>query len=211
MIDATIARLAERLRPALDWQPARAVRRNHGLEHATIHLLARKIRGLRLSGRSSAFGFMLIGEVPTAQVEAAVRDALARMKKGEASLAVHPNCGTNLVTIGTLTTLAAYAGLGLKRERVLGNRFGGVLALMMLAVLVGGPLGMALQKHITTSGEPGDLELVSVTRRAYAIPMIGRTLVIHDVVTREGGDETTPAERASTNGVAQTTAHEAAE
>lgn len=183
-----IERLALRARPILEWPLIQAVRRNHGLEHATIHLLSRKIRGLKMSGRSSAFGFILIGDASTEQIEASVRDALSRMKKGEHGLAVHPNCGTNLVTTGVLATLAAYLGLGLRRERIFGSRFGGLMGMMMLAFLFGQPLGMSIQRHFTTDGDPGDLELVSVTRREVTVPVLARRLVIHDVVTRSASN-----------------------
>lgn len=183
-----IVRLALWARPILEWPLIQTVRRNHGLEHATIHLLSRKIRGLKMSGRSSAFGFILIGDAPTDQIESSVRDALSRMKKGEHGLAVHPNCGTNLVTTGVLATLAAYLGLGLRRERIFGSRFGGVMGMMVLAFLVGQPLGMSIQRHFTTDGDPGDLELVSVTRREVMLPVLARRLVIHDVVTRSAAN-----------------------
>ena len=51
---------------------------------------------------------MLLGDVPTEQVESAVREALQRLKAGERGLAVHPNCGTNLATTGLLATSLAF-------------------------------------------------------------------------------------------------------
>jgi len=58
--------------------------------------------------------------------------------------------------------------------------------LMMFAILVSQPLGMALQEHFTTKGEPGDLEVVSVTRREVRMPFSSVPVTVHNVVTRGG-------------------------
>ena len=41
------------------------IRRNHGLEHATIHILSKKFPGARLIGHSDARGFWLVGDLTT--------------------------------------------------------------------------------------------------------------------------------------------------
>jgi len=152
-----IKQFADSIRPVLEFPFVRRTRRNHALEHATIHMLSRKHRRLRVAGRASDGGFVLIGEVPTDQVEAAVDEALKRMKRGERGLAVHPNCGTNLVTTGFMTTAAAALGLsGGSSRRHLVDRFGIAMALVMAAGLAAQPLGQDLQKHFTTEGDPGD-------------------------------------------------------
>jgi len=58
--------------PLLNLPVIRRIRRNHGLEHATIHMLSRKQKNLNIAGRSTSAGFYLYGNVPTAEVEAAV-------------------------------------------------------------------------------------------------------------------------------------------
>lgn len=181
-----IERFAQFARPVLDWDFIRRTRRNHGLEHATIHILSKRVKQLSIAGRSSPNGFILMGEVGTDQVEAAVKDALSRMQKGEHALAVHPNCGTNLVTTGALTTFVALIGLGGSNRRVTGDRVSWVMTMMMMAVFVSQPLGMALQRHITTEGDPGDLEFVSVTRSEVRLPFSSTPMVVHNVVTRAG-------------------------
>ena len=103
-----LERLAEYAEPLTRHPYILRVRRNHGLEHATIHVL--NGRNYRLSGRSGESGFILVGDVPTAQVESAVAEALSRMKAGEHKLAVHPNCGTNLTATILLVTAAAFLG-----------------------------------------------------------------------------------------------------
>ena len=75
-------------------------RRNHGLEHATMTLLAQTHRGVALVGRSTPAGFYLYGNVSTEAVNDAAHEALRRMKTGEHHLAVHPTCGTNFVVAG---------------------------------------------------------------------------------------------------------------
>jgi hypothetical protein len=138
-----------------------------------------------MAGRSSADGFILLGEAPTDQIEGAARDALARMKKGEHGLAVHPNCGTNLLTTGALTTLVAFLGTAGGTRRMNGDRAVGLMSLMMLAVLISQPLGMSLQKYFTTEGDPGDLEIVSITRSTLKLPFLA-PLTIHRVKTTAG-------------------------
>jgi hypothetical protein len=174
--------LAQWARPVLEAPLILETRRNHGLEHATIHVLSRG--RYRLSGRSDERGFVLIGQVPTPAVESAVQEALRRMKGGEHRLAVHPNCGTNLVTAGVLTGLIGAVGFGGTTRRGAFARLPWVMGLLMAAVLYSVPLGMALQTHFTTEGDPGDLQLVSVKRSEWRLPFRSTPLVIHRVETR---------------------------
>jgi len=177
-------RLAEYAEPVTRHPYILRVRRNHGLEHATIHILNR--RNYKLSGRSSDSGFVLLGEVPTEQVESAVVEALSRMKAGEHKLAVHPNCGTNLVTTGFLATVLAFLGFAGRGIRRSWERFPTMMVAMMAVVLLSMPLGMSLQKHFTTEGDLGDLELVSVTQDRKTLPFNGQQVTLHHVVTRQG-------------------------
>jgi hypothetical protein len=140
-------------------------RRNHGLEHATITLLAQKYRGLSLAGRSTPNGFYLYGDVNTDSVEAAVDEALHRMKNGERHLAVHPNCGTNFVVAGFAAALAAFAGfLGARDWRARAELLPFVAGLATLALIFAQPVGLALQRDVTTSADMRAMEVVSVTR-----------------------------------------------
>lgn len=179
-----IERFATFVRPLLEQPVVRHTRRNHGLEHATIHLLSGRIRGLRMAGRSTNSGFVLIGEAPTDQVERAVHEALRRMKNGEHHLAIHPNCGTNLVTTGFMTSVAGVLGLSGSNRRDMLNRLPVVMMLMIVALLASQPIGMSLQRHITTDGDPGDLEIVSITRREVRTPLGGQPMTMHRIVTR---------------------------
>lgn len=140
-------------------------RRNHALEHATIHLLTARNPRRALAGHSDAGGFWLLGDVPTEEVEQTVDDALARLRAGERSLAIHPNCGTNLVTAATLTGLAG--GLAMRGA----PRRGGWLERLPLAILfstvaliAARPLGMRIQETVTTDADPASLVVVGITR-----------------------------------------------
>jgi hypothetical protein len=139
------------------------VRRNHGLEHATIHMLSK--RGLGpVVGHSDTGGFWLLGDLKTEDVRAAVEEALSRLRAGERQLAIHPNCGTNLVTSGVLAGLAgaaAMSGAGSRRRDRL-ERLPFAAFLATLALLLARPLGARLQQRVTTSGMPGDLEILDI-------------------------------------------------
>ncbi len=180
MIQA-LARLA---RPALNLPAVRTTRRNHGLEHATITILASRIRNLRMAGRSDVGGYYLLGNVPTEAVELAAREALRRLRAGERQLAIHPNCGTNLVTTALMTSLAAMAGLTGAERRAWFARLPLVMVLVIVAGLISQPLGLTLQRHFTTDGDPGDLELIDIKRQEFPSPFGGEPLIVHRVRTR---------------------------
>lgn len=177
-----LEQLARWSMPVLTQPIIRRVRRNHGLEHATIHVLSRK--RYHLSGRSDESGFVLIGEAATEDVENAVREALSRMKAGEHSLAIHPNCGTNLLTTGFLTSMVGLVGLGGISRRTSFNRLPMVMLVMMFAILYSQPLGMELQRLFTTDGDPADLEVLNIRRREVRVPFSGASVVVHRVSTR---------------------------
>lgn len=179
-----VQRFANFAQPVLDLPLVRRTRRNHGLEHATIHILADRIKNLRMAGRSTDAGFILLGEAPTPQVEEAVHAALRRMRSGEHQLAVHPNCGTNLVTTGMMTSVAAMVGLTGASRRDTWNRLPLVMILVMVATLFSQPLGLSLQKYITTDGNPADLEVISITRSQMRLPFSDGPVTVHRVVTR---------------------------
>ena len=170
----------QRLRPFLDHPIISRIRRNHGLEHATIHILSERIHGVSLAGRSTPGGFYLYGKVPTQDVAQAAQEALSRMNNGEHHLALHPGCGTNFVTAGAFAAVAAFlavagAGRGV-RSRL--RRLPAMTLAITAALIVSQPAGFAVQRYITTSGEPGSLEIISVRM------LSGRPFAVHRVETR---------------------------
>jgi len=178
-----VQRFANFAQPVLDLPLVRRTRRNHGLEHATITILSQRVKNLKMAGRSDAGGFVLLGEAPTDQIEASVYEALRRMRGGEHGLAVHPNCGTNLVTTGLMTSVAAMVGLSGASRRDAWNRLPTVLLLVMVALIFAQPLGLSLQRYITTDGDPADLEVISITRSTMQTPLSRNPLTVHRVTT----------------------------
>lgn len=138
----------------------RRTRQHHALEHATIHLLAAAHPYVSLAGLSDPLGFTLYGKVATEDVWRAAREALLRLQAGEAALALHPNCGTNLATSVVLATTAALLGSAGPKRRLL-DRITSTGLLVMTALFVAGPLGMRLQRY-TTLADVGDRWLVNV-------------------------------------------------
>ncbi|MER3469342.1 MAG: hypothetical protein C4314_05250, partial [Thermoflexus sp.] len=65
----------------LEWSPVRRIRRNHALEHATVHLLSQRFPGQPMAGRSTPSGFYLYGNVPMEAVVAAAHEALERLRR----------------------------------------------------------------------------------------------------------------------------------
>ena len=148
-------------------------RRNHGLEHATIHMLTDKYKQFSAQGNSDPGGFTLnvYGDISEEQVAAAVNEAYRRMKEGEHNLAIHPNCGTALLTTATMATLAAQLVFGLEHRRqgessnrwsVLFNALPSAILMVVLAIIVSRPMGLKLQSRFTTEGDLGEMEIVDV-------------------------------------------------
>jgi hypothetical protein len=147
--------------PAVD-----RTRRNHGLEHATLTVLAQKNRQLRLMGRSTPAGFHIYGNVSTEALLEAVTEALLRLQGGEASLAVHPNCGTNFVIAGFAAACAGYLGfVGADRWRDRWERMPFVILLSTIAIIAAQPVALAVQRDITTSGQMRSLRVTHIDRR----------------------------------------------
>lgn len=151
------------LETVLDTPFIKRIRRNHALEHATIHVLSSRRRGLPLAGRSTASGFYIYGQVATEEVASAVREALARLKAGESELAIHPNCGTNLVTSVMMSGLAAFTVMGVNRRgRSALERLPTLFLTTAAALIAAQPLGAAAQAHLTTLADLGDLRVTGV-------------------------------------------------
>lgn len=156
------------------------IRRNHGLEHATLHVLTRRFPGRSMAGHSNPNGFWILGNLETDQVRSAVDEALGRLRDGQSHLSVHPNCGTNMVVSGLSAGLAAalvmFSAGKERRDRL--ERLPLALTLATFALAAAQPLGNALQARVTTSGDPGDLQVVDV------IPSDRRGIKAHRVVTQ---------------------------
>jgi hypothetical protein len=154
-------------------------RRNHALEHATLHVLAVKYPLHPMAGHSNPTGFFILGDLPTEDVQSAVAEALRRLRAGESSLAIHPGCGTNLAT--TALIAGTFAWLVLRGAK---STFGRIfripfaMALALLGVLISQPLGPIVQQRITTDAEMGDLQIMDVR------PTSRGRLTSHRVITK---------------------------
>lgn len=142
-----------------------ATRRNHALEHATVAVLLERFGFTRsLAGRSNARGFHIFGNVSSEELRSAAEEGLARLQRGESSLAVSHFCGTNIAVTGILAGLATLALAGRQnRWQQLPNVFLGGMA----AVLVGQPLGRLVQKHLTTSPDVFTMRIIGITARGW--------------------------------------------
>ena len=159
--------MSDMLKRLLQQPSISKIRRNHGLEHATIHLLSQKYPDRSFVGRSDAGGFWLYGDVPTSAVIAAVDEALSRLKNGEHHLAVHPNCGTNFVTAGLLGGTASFFSLAGSEDENWSTKLERLplaITLTTIALIIAQPLGRAAQRHITTQGDPQNLHIKDIER-----------------------------------------------
>ncbi len=138
-------------------------RRNHALEHATLHVLAARHPKTPMAGHSNPTGFFILGDLPTYEVEAAVAQALTRLRLGESDLAIHPGCGTNLATTALLAgTFAWFALRGAKSTMGRVLRLPLAVAFAVVGTVVSRPLGPLIQQKITTDANVGDLHVLSV-------------------------------------------------
>ena len=161
---------------------AQTLRQHHGIEHGTMTLLSRRLPGTRLIAHSNLDGFTLLGAVETDVVRATAEEALMRLQRGEAGLAVHPNCGTNLVTAGALTGLGALL-MTQGRGRSWWDRIPSAILGATLALIVAPPAGQWVQTNLTTSADVAGLRIISVTKLANT------PIVRHQVTIGEQGVE----------------------
>jgi len=143
---------------------AKRVRRNHALEHATITVVSERTPSVFLRGRSNSRGFYIFGDVDTGELHSATLAALGRLRGGEAELAIHPRCGTNLAVAGILSGLSAACAAQIRPKQ---NRFSYAILASLGALLLAPQVGTEAQRHITTLAELGDLQVDGVEQRRF--------------------------------------------
>lgn len=153
-------------------------RRNHALEHATLHMLAAQPHQQRgaMAGHSNPTGFFLFGDFRTQDVWSAATEALTRLQSGQSGLAIHEGCGTNMATTALLGATMAWFVLRRAKStlmRILLLPFAVLAAI--IGVLLARPLGPVIQQRITTDADMGNLHIVDVVRVRHGI---------HRVITR---------------------------
>jgi len=175
------------LNKVLDWAPVSMIRRNHGLEHATLNLLAAEFPSRSFAGHSDSKGFWIIGEVSTDKLLETVQQALKRMKAGESNLALHANCGTNFVTAGVVAGSIAWLGtLGNANSfsKKL-NRWPLLIMIVTGSFIAAQPLGKKVQARVSTSGDPGSLVVKQISRYERKGPALHRILTTDILETLE--------------------------
>ncbi|HTI14342.1 MAG TPA: DUF6391 domain-containing protein [Dictyobacter sp.] len=140
----------------------RRIRQNHALEHATITILSGMLPTLSVSARSNANGFVIFGDVDLGLLRRALDEALARLQAGEAGLAIHPNCGTNLAVGVSLITIGTLLGMASSHTR---TRVASAAAATFTGWAVARPLGEYVQKHVTTLPDLAGVRVTDIFRR----------------------------------------------
>ena len=148
----------------MDFPPFLATRRNHALEHASLHVLARKYKDQNMGGHSNPTGFFLFGDMSLEDIRNAINEAMTRLRAGESGLAIHPGCGTNLAA-STLVP-AAFAWAPFQGARSLRWRLLLIPVALMFAIfgyLLSKPLGPWLQRNLTTEADLGEMQVMDIS------------------------------------------------
>lgn len=138
-------------------------RRNHALEHATVHVLEERAgRSLRIGGFAEPDGFFLQGVTDPDTILQAAHEGLRRLQAGEHKLALHPRCGTTLVAAQGLAALTFLAFLLVSPRFI----FVGIGAALLLSIWLARPLSLFLQRTLTTSTDVKGLSIETIERDA---------------------------------------------
>lgn len=160
----------------------RRIRRNHAIEHATIHLLARRYPDLHLAGRSDGSGFFLYGKVESEHVWSAAEEGIRRLES-QPELAVHPLCGTNMVVGGFIAGLMSMVAVATLSGKERPPKPLQVLPRLILAgmgaMVASQPLGFAVQRNLTTLPEPEGIRVTGVRRLGSDRHVVHRVLLEH--------------------------------
>lgn len=147
----------------LDLPPVLATRRNHALEHATLHVLEDRQPDRHLAGHSNPTGFFIFANVTTEELKNSITQALTRLRSGESNLAIHAGCGTNMATSLLMSSFFAFLPVSGRKStlwRVLMLPVGVLFAVVGYALSQ--PMGPWLQANVTTEADMGDLRVLEV-------------------------------------------------
>ena len=143
----------------------RRIRQNHALEHATVTILTRRRPGLSVSARSNSRGFTIFANLDPALVRGCCEEALDRLQAGEAQLALHRNCGTNLAVGTSVAMIGSLFGFTALRTR---TRVASAIASSMAGIVAARPVGMLVQRYVTTLPDLHDVRVVAIqTKRLW--------------------------------------------
>jgi hypothetical protein len=160
------------------------LRRNHAIEHATMHVLAQREPYLNAVARTALDGFYVYGQVDTQALAKAAADGLARLQAGQSELAIHPRCGTNLAVSGFLAGIATFLAMGRSKSRL--SKLPRLILAATLAIIAAQPLGLLVQERFTTSTDVAGTRVNQVARQ-----IMGR-LTVHKVELEHNRRESLP-------------------
>lgn len=132
------------------------LRKNHGLEHATINVLEEHYGYKQLAGYADENGFYVIGAKDLTEVELAAREGQERLKSGEKDLTIHDRCGTTLTAANLLSAIIFIIILFLSGYFSIWS----MLLAMLIANFIGPTVGDILQKKVTTSADVDNIYIV---------------------------------------------------
>ena len=138
-------------------------RRNHAVEHATLHILARKYKNQNMAGHSNPTGFYLMGNFSKEDIQDAADEAMQRIRAGETGLAIHEGCGTNIAASTLLPATFAFVPIQQARStfwKVFLIPFAILLA--VFGYFLSKPLGPWLQRNVTTEADLGNMRILDI-------------------------------------------------
>lgn len=142
----------------------RRTRQNHALEHATVTILSGMIPDLSISARSNSDGFIIFGDLDLGLLRRAADEALQRLQAGEAELAIHPNCGTNIAVGISMVTVGTMLGMASSQVR---TRVASAVASTFAGWMAARPVGEYVQRHFTTLPDLAGVRIVEIARRRF--------------------------------------------
>ena len=139
----------------------RRIRQNHACEHATVNVLEERYGPLpRTGGLAYKNGFTILGEVPSpGELLDAAQEGHARLRRGESHLAVHPRCGTS-IAVAQFLFACTFLFILFWIQRL---HFLEIVAVILLASLLSRPLGLLIQRYVTTNPDVDDVQIVDVS------------------------------------------------
>jgi hypothetical protein len=138
-------------------------RRNHAVEHATLHVLARKYKNMSMGGHSNPTGFYLMGNFTKDDIMTAAAEAMERIRAGEGELAIHEGCGTNIAA--SMLIPATFAFIPMSRARSTTWKLLLVpfaVGLAIFGYFLSKPAGPWLQRNVTTETDLGSMRIVDI-------------------------------------------------
>ncbi|MGM0419399.1 MAG: DUF6391 domain-containing protein [Bacillota bacterium] len=143
------------------------LRKNHGLEHATINILEERYNYQGLAGYADENGFYIIGADDVFRVEVAAQEGRDRLIQGESELTIHERCGTTLTAANLISAVILIFLLFWTGYFTLWT----ILIAMLVANFTGPLLGDILQRNITTSAQVQNMKIIgadfTLSRRVF--------------------------------------------